>query len=347
MSVDYPACREIHRGVTFGFWGTRGYFLSDKARHLVDRMLDLNINWCVLTPLVMQDTPNTPRQYFDYELCPTDYEIETIIEYIHGKNIRVDLRPMIECQTGDGRLQVGFPPDRERIPGRRSDCWERWFRSMRARSVHYAEIAERRSCEMYCLDSELDLTVGHTTSYKQVIEAVRQVYRGPVSSCHTSHTGLVDFEKSLADSRHWFHELDVLQISCYAQGADRPGASVPEIIERLKPERDRFRRMAGLFGKPILFGEVGCTSSHGGAMHPSGWSGDGGYAPNEQANYLEAVLETFWPESWWTGLYWWKWDENINRPQWSTDPAGNKGFTLLDKPAAEVMRRWFARKDRP
>jgi hypothetical protein len=66
----------------------------------------------------------------------------------------------------------------------------------------------------------------------------------------------------------------------------------------------------------------------------------------EQANYLEAVLQTFWPEPWWMGLYWWKWDENINRPEWKTDPAGDKGFTVHGKPAADVMKNWFARKDR-
>ena len=27
------------------------------------------------------------------------------------------------------------------------------------------------------------------------------------------------------------------------------------------------------YGKPIYFGEVGCTASHGGAMNPSGWDG--------------------------------------------------------------------------
>jgi hypothetical protein len=218
---------------------------------------------------------------------------------------------------------------------------------MRARSVHYAEIAQRRACEMYCLDSELDLTIHHSDRYREVVHAVRSVYTGPVASCHTTHTGLINFEKVLSNPAHWFHELDMLQLSFYARGADRPGATVQEIVEKLQPERDRFRRIASLFnGKPLMFGEVGCTSSAGGAMNPSGWSADGQYDGAEQANYLQAVLETFWPEPWWQGLYWWKWDENIDRPQFKNDPAGDKGFTLSNKPAAEVLQRWFARKDR-
>jgi len=82
-------------------------------------------------------------------------------------------------------------------------------------------------------------------------------------------------------------------------------------------------------------------------MNPSGWAGDGRYDPQEQANYLEAVCRTFWDEPWWFGLYWWKWDEQNNRPQFTDDPAGDKGFTVWGKPAAEVMKRWYDRTDRP
>lgn len=81
-------------------------------------------------------------------------------------------------------------------------------------------------------------------------------------------------------------------------------------------------------------------------MRPSGWSGEGGYEPAEQANYLEALFRTFWNESWWRGLYWWKWDEQLDRPPYRTDPRGDKGFTIWGKPAAEIMKAWYGRTDR-
>ncbi len=96
----------------------------------------------------------------------------------------------------------------------------------------------------------------------------------------------------------------------------------------------------------MYLGEIGCTSSTGGATSPSGWRGNGRYAPLEQANFLDAALRVLWDEPWWHGLYWWKWDEQNDRPQFRDDPAGNKGFTVDGKPAAEVMRRWFSRPDR-
>lgn len=337
---------EIQRGVTFGFYARNGVLSSPWAGQQVDLIAENGISWVVLTPVVMQETCHTTRQYRDFEVTPGDHELVGLIDLFHKKNIKVCLRPMLETQDGNGRLQIWFQPDRERIPGRVSDHWARWFDSMVRRSVHYARLAQLTGCELYGLDSELDRTVDQHAGWRGVIQAVREVYDGPVTSCHTTHTGLIDFEAEFSNPDHWWNELDMLQLSSYEPGADRPGATVEEMVENLKPHLQRFRHLAELYGKPISFGECGCTSSVGGAMKPSGFQPDGGYDGREQANYLEAVLETFWDEPWWNGLYWWKWDEQNNRPEFKTDPAGDKGFTLLGKPALDVMKRWYTRTDR-
>jgi hypothetical protein len=344
-SLPRPDEIDVMRGVTFGFYARAGVLGSDWAKDQVDKMVETGVKWVVLCPTVMQDTAHSTRQYRDFEVTPNDHELYVITDYMHDRGLKVQLRPMLETQDGCGRLQVWFQPDRERIPGRVSDHWQRWFASMRLRSLHYARIAADTGCEMYGLDSELDRTIDHSRQWREAVEAVRSVYSGPVTSCHTTHCGLIDYEKVLADRSHWWHDLDLLTLSCYARGADHPGASVEEIMGNLKPELERFRRFAEIYQKPLAFGECGCTSSYGGAMTPSGWQGEGGYSPNEQANYLEALLRTFWFEPWWHGMFWWKWDEQNVRPAFLDDPAGDKGFTLYGKPAADVMREWFARPD--
>ena len=350
MSQQMPiGLCEVHRGVTFGFYARNGVFSSQWALDQVQKMVDLNINWVVLIATVMQDTPYADTQYRDFEVTPGDHELMTIIDALHQAGIRVHLRPMLETQDGQGRLQVQHFADGmgTRIPGRGSDHWARWFDSMRKRSVYYARIAQQTGCEMYGLDSGLDRFVDQNENWKSVVKAVRQVYEGPVSSCHTTHTYVVDFEKHLANKDHWWFDLDMHELSCYAKGPQHLGASVQEIVDVLKPTVERFRGFAQAYGKPIMFGEVGCTSSTGGAMHPSGWQGDGKYDPQEQANYLTAVLESFWNEPWWYGMYWWKWDEQNKREQFLNDPAGDKGFVVDGKPAAQIMKQWFARTDRP
>jgi hypothetical protein len=330
-------------GVTFGFYARNGWFASEQARVEVERMADLGVGWVVLTPTVLQETAHSTRQYRDFEITPGDHELTAIIGALHSRGIRVCLRPMTETQDGCGRLQIWFSPDRERIPGRVSDHWARWFSSFRLRSVHYARLAQETGCEMYCLDSELDRTIDQHDHWREVIAAVRTVYAGPVTSCHTTHCNLIDWDRELAAARHWWRDLDMLQLSCYECAAIAPGSDLDSMMARLVPVRERFRRLAGAYGKPIAFGECGCTSSVGGAMHPSGWTPQGGYDGEEQARYMEAVCRTFWDEPWWHGLFWWKWDEQNDRPQFRTDPRGDKGFTVWGKPAAEVMRAWCAR----
>ena len=57
---------------------------------------------------------------------------------------------------------------------------------------------------------------------------------------------------------------------------------------------------------------------------------------------MAAVIGAFHKKDWWKGMFWWKWDEQNYREEFHNDPAGEKGFTIYGKPAAEVMRHWCA-----
>jgi len=335
---------EIHCGVTFGFYGGNGYFSSEQAKRHVDEIAATNANWVVLVVTVMQESFCSTRQFRDFQNTPNDLEIKEIIDYIHGKGIKVQLRPMLECFDGKGRLGVMFPADSsKRIPGLVCDYCSRWFDSMTKRSVYYARIAEMTGCEMFCLDSELDQIIRFGAQWKEVIRRVREVYSGPVTSCHTIHTGVIDFEKELADREHWFYDLDALSISDYIKCGTRGGLTAKEMAENMTVERDRLRRIAALYGKPIILGETGCSSVFGAAESPSTFYQDRPYDEDEQANYLEALVNTFADEPWWKGLYWWKWDENVARA-WIVDPeAPDRGFTVTGKKAQQVMKDCFAR----
>lgn len=335
------ALQAPHMGVTFGFYARFGYFSSPAAREEVDVMAETGVKWVCLVATVMQEGFSTTRQFRDFEHTPADWELMDIIDYIHQKGMKVQLRPMLECYDGKGRLGVMFPADTERMPGKKTTYASRWFDSMKRRSVYYATLAERTGCEMFCLDSELDHIIGFNQEWKDVVAAVREVYSGAVTSCHTMHTRVIDFEKVLQNKDHWFYDLDVLSISNYIPAVNAAGGTAEEMAKEMETEREAFRRIAAIYEKPILLGENGCTSSQFAAKSPSGWTPDGRYDGQEQANYLEAVLSTFWNEPWWYGIYWWKWEEQNFRPEMKNDPAGDKGFTVRGKPAQETMKKWF------
>lgn len=333
----------IHRGMTFGFYARNGYFGSAEARAEIPKMKSLNIEWVCLVATVLQETYASGRQFRDFRMTPADDELRDIIDHLHAAGLKVQLRPMLECWDGTQRIDIAFPSDKDVIPGKPVRHASRWFESMTDRTLHYARLATRAGCEAYGLDSEIDCIAGFSQEWKGVVAAARSVFAGHLTS---SHTNRADFLKQLAHPDHWWFDLDSLGNSFYVPVSDHPGATLEEMVAHLQGPLEHHRQIAAAYGKPYYFGECGCCSTAGATRKPWGWDNPGGYDGDEQARFLEAVCATFWNEPWWMGLYWWKWDEQNDRPQFRTDPRGDKGFTLWGKPAAETMKRWYGREDR-
>lgn len=333
----------LHRGMTFGFYARNGYYGTPQARLEVDRMKTLHIEWVCLVVTVLQEHAMSCRQFRDFEVTPADDEVRDIIDYIHAQGMKVQLRPMLECWDGLQRCHIQFPDDGMILPGKPFTYASRWFDSMTKRTLHYARLAQRAGCESYGLDSEIDRIVHFNERWKNVVAAARSVYGGHLTS---SHTKGAQFLQQLDRPDHWWRDLDSLGTSFYEPVSNHPGATRDEMLACLQDQLGYHRRIAALYGKPYYFGEVGCCSTAGATRKPWGWDHPGGYDGEEQARFLDAVLETFWLEPWWMGLYWWKWDEQNDRPQFRDDPRGDKGFTVYGKPAAEVLRRWYGRTDR-
>ena len=333
----------LHRGMNFGYYARNGYFGSAEARRQVDKMKALSVEWVCLISTVLQETYASGRQFRDFKMTPADDELRDIIDYIHEKGMKVQLRPMLECWDGTQRGDIIFPRDRTVIPGKPITHASRWFESMTDRSLHYARLATRAGCEAYGLDSEIDQIVVFNSEWKQVVAAVRSVYAGHLTS---NHGGAANFLERLEYPDHWWFDLDSLGTSFYDPVADKPGATREEMAQKLQTSLAHHRSIAEKYGKPYYFGECGCCSTAGATRKPWGWGNPGGYDGEEQARFMEAVLETFWKEPWWMGMYWWKCEEQNDRPQFRDDPRGDKGFILDGKPAGKVMKQWYDRTDR-
>lgn len=330
------------KGVTFGFYARNGYFSSQQARTEVDKMAALGIEWVCLVSTVLQEAFYSTRQFRDFSETPADYELLDIIDYLHAKNIKVMLRPMIECWDGTQRCHLDFPTAPEKgfiIPGKPFHYWNDWFASYTHLTRHYTRLAARAKCEAYSLDSELNHTVGQSTHWLRVIEEARRQFSGHLT---TSMINTQQFMKEAADRTHWFHALDSLGSSMYAPATDRPGTTPEQMAQFLQPAVAEYRAFADAYGKLFYFGECGCCAVAGAAKLPYYWANGGGYDGAEQARYLEAAVRAFGAENWWGGMFWWKWDEQNVREEFRDDPAGDKGFTIDGKPAAQTFRRWCA-----
>jgi hypothetical protein len=326
------------KGMSFGFYARNGYFASQKAREQIDKMAALGIDWICLISTVLQETMTSTRQFRDFQVTPADDELRDITAYCHKKGLKVMLRPMIECWDGTQRCHINFPNDGEIIPGKPIRYWTKWFESYADLTRHYCRLATRAGCEAYSLDSELNQTVRQNEHWLKVIDVARKEFGGHLTTSMISTQQFID---QLENPDHWFFALDSLGSSMYSPAADKAGASVDEMAAFLQQTcLPDYRKFAEVYGKPFYFGETGCCATAGAAKLPYFWNNGGGYDGQEQANYMEATIKAFGAEPWWRGLFWWKWDEQNERPQFHDDPAGDKGFTIDGKPAAKVMQNW-------
>lgn len=328
---------DFYKGINFGYYARNGYFSSPEALAEVDAMADHNVEWVCLIVTVMQEQFSSTRMFRDYYHTPGDDEIVDIIDALHQRNIKVMLRPMLECWDGTQRSQIVFPDDGEIIPGRPFTYWRDWFGHYTELTRHYLRIASRRGCDAYCFDSELNRMIAKSSYWLKVIECARSLYQGPLTTSMINTENSID---QLQNKNHWFYALDSVGTSMYHPTSETGGGNVDDMAAYLKPHVEKCRAFAQAYGKDFYFGETSCSAMKNASRRPAFWANGGGYDGEEQANYLRAVIKAFSAEPWWKGLFWWKWDEQNFRPQFHDDPAGDKGFTIKGKPAAQVFKNW-------
>lgn len=108
----------FQRGVTFGFYARRGVYSSPWSKEQIRKMKQLNVEYVALIATVFREACGSTREFLDLAESPGELELARMIDFIHAEGLKVMLRPMLETHDGNGRLQVWFPDDRERIPGK-------------------------------------------------------------------------------------------------------------------------------------------------------------------------------------------------------------------------------------
>ena len=326
----------MFKGVTFGYYAKNGYFGSPEAKREVDRIAELRIPWICLVTTIMQDAFYSTRMYRDFLNTPSDDERIGIIRYIHDKGIKVMLRPMIECWDGTQRSLLTLPQG-EIQPGLAFHYRDDWFRNYAAATSHYLRIAAATGCEAYGLDSELNNLADCSDNWRKIVDLAHGLYQGHLT------TSLINTEQyiGLLDDRNcWFYALDSVGTSFYYPATEDGRGTVESMIEHLRPHVDPMTRFAEKLGTCFYLGECGCCSVENATRLPYYWKNGRYYDGGQQADYMSAVIRLFAEQPWWGGMFWWKWDQQIVREDFLDDPAGDKGFTIYGKPAAEIMRKW-------
>ncbi|HSC78603.1 MAG TPA: hypothetical protein VLB32_08565, partial [Candidatus Acidoferrales bacterium] len=130
--------------------------------------------------------------------------------------------------------------------------------------------------------------------------------------------------------------LDYIGVNFYFPLADA-GETPRADSRRVQAVAEKLGELATRYRKPVLLTEVGYPATASGAAEP--WVESGRLDNALQQRCYEVVFEAFYDQPWLAGLYWWKW------PSHGLGSPAAVTFVPLDKPALEVLRKWYQRPE--
>lgn len=326
------------KGYTWGWNSGRGDYLGEAPAESMKLLAETGTQWVTIAYMCHMPAWNKPEILWG-DRDPTmvaDDEIRRAVKLARDLKLKVILKPVVD-------LAPGFPEGKWRgtidftTPDGKADeaAWQAWWKNYQAYILHHAALAQELRAELFCIGCEMRTTERFERQWRDLIQKVRQVYRGPLV-----YNGCLE---TMWEVR-WWDAVDLLGVSAYSWHPDQTDPSVEALVAYWTKWRDNFRLLVAKVKKPVFFIEIGCRSARGAAAMSGDfthweWPYDG----QEQANFYEAAFRVFWDEPWFCGYSWWDWKVKLYKKE---DADKNKEFCIYAKPAETTLRTWYA-KPRP
>lgn len=332
------------KGFSWGFPGLSGTYATPAAADSMDRLVETNAEWICISFLVSMPSKETPELHWndDLDFTMRDDELAHAIQMARERNLKVILKPMVQCRDGAWRATIKFLDEQGEDD---SEAWRRWWLQYQQMLVHYGELAERTDCDIYCLGCEMNSAEWFESNWRESIAAVREVYSGKL---------MYNINHSREDEIEWWDALDIIGVSAYYPIGRKSASwfnyrseyefdsSLEGMKERLEEKKAELAALSEKHGKPILFSEIGVCSAHNTVDAPWTHERDTSqiYDGEEQARFYQANLEVFWDEPWFLGYTWWQWPSKLHE---RSAAAEDIGFCIYGKPAEELVKVWYSR----
>ncbi|MBN2304651.1 MAG: hypothetical protein JXQ72_09255 [Anaerolineae bacterium] len=299
--------------------------------------------------------PDSRLTVYDYTSTSHPDDLGNLIDYIHGKGMQVMLKPHLEVKAGGWRGEI-MPDD-----------VNAWFASYAQFMSHYAIVAAMHGVELLCIGTEQESMTAPAVldGWHTVINAVKTVYSAysfDGALTYAATIGAIDGSARPTIATWFWDELDYASVTVYLRLSDDPTPEVDTLTQEWQEwVLGIFRNWYALHGKPVLFAEIGYRSIDRVALspwvtrgpnyfeeEPSGSGGGSGeviegelkYDGVGQANAYEAFFTNVTDESWMNGAFIWQFDPSA-ACQVFPKGEGDPGYTVLGKPAGQVIHQWF------
>jgi uncharacterized protein (TIGR03437 family) len=295
-----------------------------------DGLASTNANWASVLVTWYQPTTTSTAIATISDKTPTDAAVRQAIQELHGKGLKVMLKPHVD--PTDGQWRGNIQP---------SDI-NAWFASYTQFIVYYAQMAEAQGVEALCMGTELKSVSGaaNQARWYAVIDAIRAVYKGTLTYAANATSPADEFT-----SVSFWDRLDIIGLDGYFNLTNHNDPTLAELVAAWHRNRYGEDTVAAVKNfhdsrqKPIVFTEIGYKSVPGANQEPWNYSHPGGYDPTEQKACMDAAF-TVWSQwsSWMKGFFWWAWPVPAPGPN-DTD------YNPRGKPAEDLLRAWQAAPD--
>lgn len=315
------------RGFNYPSWWHDEY-LSQASSDSLGSIAATGANWVAIDPTQYMDTvtSNTmaPENGGNGRTASDDAVIKAIDD-AHARGLKVMLKPHIDISDGSSRWDI------------RPANVPLWFTNYKSMIVNYASLAETHHVELFSVGTEL-VTLSGSDNYNRwadLIAGVRVAYHGPVTySGSTTECGYMSFGAL----------LDYLGLDVYFSLSDEAEPTLEQLMTGWTNYHGYYGDANWLAGieqwqasqnKPVIFTELGYRSIKYVAREPWDWSA-GIYDGANQARAYEAAFRVLGTKPWLAGVFWWDWMPG------GTGGIGNTDYSIINKPAEDVVKTWFA-----
>ena len=302
------------KGFVFTSWSRDGY-ASDDTRRSLNAMTSTGANAVSLIATLYQDSPDSSDVGPDPERTPSGRSLAITIERARASGLRVRLRLPVDLRDGGQRSSIKPADPRA------------WFGSYGRWLLHYAALAEASGVDSLEVGVELRGLSGaaYERRWRCLIARVRRVFHGRLS-----YGANWDEYQRVS----WWDALDEIGVDAYFPLADAPGAGVDAVVAAWTPYVDDLEAVQSRFQRPIVFTELGYTSTTLGLVQP--WAPGDTYDGAEQQTGFAAAFRALAAEPWFGGVYIWHWSDDPN-----AGGPGDLDHTPQGKPAEATIRQWF------
>lgn len=322
----------FQKGMSYAAWWS-GVYRTPGAEVALQALRATGANWIALIVTAHQDGIAATTIDRTHPSTPTDEDLIHAIHLAHSLGLKVMLKPHVdlfnEVPGGPWRGDIGkaFITEAQ---------WTAWFNAYKAFINHYAALAQAHGVEQFCIGTELLGTTHRADDWRAVAAGVRAIYKGPIV-----YAALKEGEET---SITWWDAVDYIGVDGYYQLNRDPG--IHPTVEQLEAgwtgPKAILADLSARYHKPILLTEIGYRSRRGCTVKPwDSWE-TSQLDMEEQANAYEAAFRQLFNQPWLAGMFWW---------MWSADPFESgpcdMGYTPAEKPAEDVLRRWYGAPPRP